>query len=314
MAVMITGAGMVGTQAAKILAESGQKPVLFDVAPSMGNIRRIVGLDAVKVVRGDILEPFQLIEAIQSEKIDRIIHTATFFGLTQGTQERPYPSIKVNIMGTTNVLEAARVLGVKRVVFTSSGQVYTKPSGGTEGEPRSPFFYATAKTACEQLGFNYMDKYKLDFIVIRLNTVFGPWLGPISGAAGKLFQTLVEKALSGKPEVLKENADWPVALRRSMTFTYSKDAAQAAVLACFTSRPKQRVYDINMGKNYSLAQIVAVLNGVCPKSKLQVEENLKVSRPPMSTDISKAREELGYMPAYDMENALRDYVAWLGAT
>jgi nucleoside-diphosphate-sugar epimerase len=313
MTVMITGAGMVGTQAARILLEKGESPVLFDIAPSLDNIERIVGLSKIKLVRGDIMEPFEIMETIQSEKVDRIIHTATLFGLTQGTQQRPYLGIKVNIMGTANVLEAARLLSVKRVVFTSSGQVHSRSSTARGGEPRSPFFYATAKYAAEQLGLNYMDNCSLDFVALRLNTVFGPWRGPISGGAGKLFEELTDKALSGKPEVLEEKAAWPIALRRAMTFTYSKDAAQAAILAAYAENPRQRVYDINMGKSYGLAQIVALLNKAHPSSQLTVKEGGIEERPPMSTDISRAQQELGFQPEFEMEDALKDYLSWLQA-
>ena len=118
MTVLITGAGLVGCQAAQTLVEQGETPVLFDIAPQMDNIRRIVDPDKIIIIKGDLTEPLELMAAIENEKIDRIIHTAAF--MTAAINQRPAMGIKANMMGLLNVLEAARIFGLKRVVFTSS--------------------------------------------------------------------------------------------------------------------------------------------------------------------------------------------------
>ena len=76
MAVLVTGAGLVGSQIAQMLVEMGERPILFDVAPPMDNLRRIVDLSRVKLIKGDILEPFELMKVIKEEGVDRLIHTA----------------------------------------------------------------------------------------------------------------------------------------------------------------------------------------------------------------------------------------------
>ena len=73
MAVMITGAGLVGCQAAQQLVEKGETPVLFDIAPQMDNISRIVDPNKIKIIKGDLTEALEVMAAIENEKIDRII-------------------------------------------------------------------------------------------------------------------------------------------------------------------------------------------------------------------------------------------------
>ena len=121
MAVLITGAGLVGSLTAAKLVEKGERPVLYDVAPPMDHLATMVDLSRVKVVAGDILDLPELLRVIKAENIDRIIHTAGL--LLAGVKARPYTGIKINIDGTVTVLEAARLMDIKRVVFTSSATV-----------------------------------------------------------------------------------------------------------------------------------------------------------------------------------------------
>ena len=176
MAILITGAGLIGCQVAQMLVQRGERPVLFDLAPQMDNVARIVDPGKIKIVRGDITEPLDLISVIEKEKIDRVIHTAAV--MLAEIAERPADGIRVNITGTVNILEAARIMGLKRVVFTSSGVVCfgSVPFMDTESfiedfptrslSGRPPQIYFTTKIACEYLGLNYVDIYNLDFVVV----------------------------------------------------------------------------------------------------------------------------------------------------
>ena len=103
MTVLITGAGLVGCQAAERLVQRGETPVLFDMAPQMDNIKRIVDPNAVKIVKGDLCEPLELMAVVERENIDRIIHTAAF--MTTSNAERPAVGIKANLVGLLNILE-----------------------------------------------------------------------------------------------------------------------------------------------------------------------------------------------------------------
>jgi nucleoside-diphosphate-sugar epimerase len=97
------------------LIEQGERPVIYDLAPPLEHLSTVLDLNKVKVVRGDILDVPDLFHTIEEEGIDCIVHTAGL--LLSGVRTRPYAGVKINIMGTLNVLEAAKVFSLRRVVF-----------------------------------------------------------------------------------------------------------------------------------------------------------------------------------------------------
>ena len=107
MSTLITGAGMVGSLVAAQLLEGGEEPVLFDIAFSTANLEERLGTNAVPMVRGDVTELSELLEAVERYKVDRIIHTAGL--LSSAMNDRPMRGVHVNLMGTTAVLETARL-------------------------------------------------------------------------------------------------------------------------------------------------------------------------------------------------------------
>lgn len=318
MPILVTGAGMIGSQIARLLLERGETPILFDVVPQLDNIGSVVDLSRVKIVRGDVLDPLQLIRVINQEKIDRIIHTAVIFGMTGAMEKEPFPGIRLNIMGTANVLESARLTGVKRVVFTSTSAMYLRPFLGPVGESlpedfpikvitgrsRSP--YATSKLVCEWLGFNYLDNCGIDFVAVRFAGVFGPWKGPLSGVTGYRFRDILTDALAGKSVTLKGEAGW-----HASDTVYSKDAARGAVLACFAEKPRQRVYNISMGKLYSQGDIAQILKRLFPRVEIREAGEGGGFKGMPHQDLSKSESELGYRPEFLMEAALRDFADWI---
>ncbi len=325
MAILITGTGLVGCQAAQILVQRGERPVLFDLAPQMDNISRIADLSKITIVRGDITEPLELINVIKKYEVDRVIHTAAV--MLAEIADRPANGIKANIMGTVNILEAARVMGLKRVVFTSSGVVcfgavpfmeaesFSEdfPTRSLSGRPQQIYF--TTKIACEYLGLNYVDIYKLDLVVVRFAGVFGPWKTRLPGVYGKMMREITEKFVTQERIVLDKNLTWT----GEGDFVYSKDAAYSTVLACFAENPRNKVYNIGMGQGYTDSEVFEILKKLNPQAALQIERGVEehfgtLNGPPLPLmDISKAREELGYEPRYKMEAALKDYSEWLKA-
>src|SRR3990170_7575078 len=163
MTVLVTGAGLIGSQIARLLAGEGERPVVFDMAPQLDALAEIAPLDRLTVARGDIIDPLGLARVIREHGITRILHTAANPLLTVGAQRDPYAAIRVNIVGTVHVLEAARIFGLGRVVVTSSAVLSHYLTGGGDGGdrakeeafPRPATFYAAPKEAVESLALNY---------------------------------------------------------------------------------------------------------------------------------------------------------------
>ena len=273
-------------------------------------------LARVTLVQGDILNPLEIVRVIREAGITRVIHTAANPLLTLGAQRDPYAAIQVNVMGTVNVLEAARLHALERVVVTSSNVLSFYLAGGEddgdtskeEAFPRPTTFYAATKQAVENLGLNYARWCGLDVVAVRFGAVAGPWRGRGGGGPSNIFRDLVERAIRGEEATLPPS---------SMDWVYSKDAAAGAVLAVKARGLKSRVFNISMGRVSSAQEIIDAVKQVIPEARVRIETpagtELSVRQTVRPTDLSRSRGELGYVPKYDLTGAIRDYVAWYRA-
>ena len=202
MAILITGSGLLGSQIARLEVERGELPVVLEIAPQPEALADIVAIKELRLIQGDVLNPLDLARICREEKISRMIHTAANPLLTVGAQKNPYASVQLNIMGTMNVLEAARIFGVERVVFCSSSVLYRYITGGEdrgpllqeEAYPRPSTIYASTKQAAENLGLNYAESFGVDFVAVRFPAVFGPWRGRGGGGPSNLMREMVERS------------------------------------------------------------------------------------------------------------------------
>lgn len=317
MAVLVTGSGLVGSQIARLLVEGGERPVLFDLAPELDAIADIVDPAQLTLVQGDVLNPLDLVRVLRAERITHVIHTAANPLLTVGAQRQPASAIRVNIMGTTNVLEAARAFGVERVVFTSSAVLAHYLVGGRdrddplkeEAYPRPSTFYATTKQAAENLGLCYARWFGVDFVAVRFAAVVGPWRGRGGGGGpSQTFRELIERSLAGREAALP---------RRRTEWLYSKDAAAAVLLALRAKGLESRVFNIGAGRVVSAEDVAAAVRRAVPGARIRIDQPDAVAPAPEMhgpLDLTRARAELGYAPGYDLDAAIDDYVAWYRTT
>ena len=314
MATLIIGAGLVGSQVARILVGQGARPVLMDFAPQRAALGEIVELDKVELVEGDVLRPLKLTEIITAHGITDIVHTVANPMLTVGAQKDPFAAIQLNIMGTVNVLEAARVHKLRRVVVSSSNVLGHFMEGGEakgdlkreEAFPRPTTFYATTKQAIENLGLNYARWCGVDFTAVRYGAVCGPWSGAGGGGPSMIMKEAVNRLLRG------EEATVPSA---GLEWVYSKDAGRGTVLALQARGDlKGRIFNITMGYVCEAADLAAALMAALPGSKVRVETPTAtaVATPQMrhGSDLTLAKNELGYVPQYKMPEAVQDLVNW----
>jgi nucleoside-diphosphate-sugar epimerase len=312
--VLIVGAGLVGSQVTRILVERGEKPVLMDYAPQPDAIGQIVDIGKVILVSGDVLRPLALVKVLKDHAISAIVHTAANPMLTLGAQNDPFSAIQLNIMGTVNVMEAARVQGIKRVVVSSSNVLNHFVEGGDgsndrmreEAFPRPTTFYASTKQAIESLGLNYARWCGIEFAAMRYGAVFGPWGGAGGGGPSNVVREALRRALAGEEASLPAGA---------MEWVYSRDAALGTVLALKAADLGSRVFNITMGKLVPPQELAEALRTVIPGARIKIETPAAtaVSLPDMtaSSDLSRAGSILGYTPQFGLVEALRDMAAWM---
>ncbi|MCC7187001.1 MAG: NAD(P)-dependent oxidoreductase [Acidobacteria bacterium] len=313
MTILIIGAGLVGAQVASILAGDGERPLVMDRQLQRDVLATIVDLDRIDLIEGDVLRPLTLSAAVVRGQIDAIVHTAANPLLTLGAQRNPYAAIELNIMGLANVMEAARIHGIRRVVASSSSVLNRYQSGGEDGGdlskeeavPRPHTFYASTKQAVESIGLNYAKSFGIEFAALRYCPVAGPWSGPGGGGPSGIFRAMLENAVNGREAVVPGTA---------MEWVYSKDAAHAPVLALRAASLGSGVFNITMGRIFRPDELEAELKRAIPGARTRVE-----AQPEGSTwsggdwkpaDISRARKTLGYEPRYPMPRLLADYAAW----
>ncbi|ANA40201.1 NAD-dependent epimerase/dehydratase family protein [Geobacter anodireducens] len=155
MKILVTGgSGFLGSHVADALTEAGHEVSLFDVHPSP-YLR-----EGQSMINGDILDEAAVERAV--EGFDVIYHFAGIADIDECTS-RPVDTVKFNILGTVNLLEAARRAGIQRFVFGSSAYVYSD----------SGYFYRSSKQACESFIENYHELFGLKYTCLRYGSLYG---------------------------------------------------------------------------------------------------------------------------------------------
>ena len=261
-----------------------------------------------------MLRPLSIVDVVRTHGITRIAHTAANPLLTLGAQKEPYAAINLNIMGTVNVLEAARVTGLKRVVVSSSSVLNHYLDGGEddgdfgkeEAFPRPTTFYSATKQAVESLGLNYAKWCGIEFAGLRYGAVFGPWSGAGGGGPSNIIREAMRNALTGKEATVPPGV---------MEWVYSKDAARGTVMALDAKDLGSRVFNITMGAVTTPSEMAEAIKAVVPGAKVKFEARpAPASRCRTATSIAdlwRAKRHLGFEPQFPLKNAVTDMGEWM---
>jgi UDP-glucose 4-epimerase len=312
--ILVTGGtGLVGAYAVGMLLERGERPVVFDIALNE-RLLKVVGVDVSKVtmIRGDMMDLPALISAIRDNEVDRIIHLAAFLG--EEVQRRPYSGVRLNLMGTVNVFEAARLEKVARVIFPSSGTVYLGSIGEglkqiDESIPMNPpSVYAATKASCEFMGRAYAKRYGFEFICLRyVGGLYGPSPTGLKATREIAIQEMVRAAVKGEAAQIA----WPYAPTEIL---YGKDAAKGTVLAVLNDRFKDQLFHIGNGQLVGGEEILAAIKRHFPESKIELVRGgnpMPYPESRLASDFSRSKEQLGYEPDYPIDKAVVDYATTL---
>lgn len=311
MNILITGAGLIGTNAARHAIDAGHKVVLFDLSPNRDYIEKVVGANKAEVVAADMRDLPALLAALEKYGVDTLIATAGLIG--SRVQENSYTGATNNILGTINILEASRLRKLRRVVYVSTFGAYdrskindnvireTHPIGGRN-------LYATTKVCSEHLIHAYEGMYNLDVIIIRPGGVFGRGFYVGGSTVGKVMRDLALNIIKGRPFTIDAKTYGP------NEYVYGKDVGMALYLACQAKNPKQRIYNAGTGVVHGPEELAQVVRELLPNAEIKVSgtSGAEKSRSiPMDISVSKA--ELDYAPRFMLKDALRDYMDELWA-
>lgn len=311
MNVLITGAGLIGTHLAKRIIDGGDTAILFDLAPNRDYIDKIAGEGKANAVAADMRDLPALIQALKQFQVDTMVHTAGLIG--KRVAENTYTGATNNILGTINVLEAARLLGLRRVVYVSTFGVYDRskikePIIREEAATGGHNLYTVTKLCSEHLVHGYTTHHNLDTVIIRPGGVFGRGHYVGGSTVGMVMRDLALGIIKGDPITIDAKVYAP------NEYVYAKDVALALHLACKAENLKQRTYNAGSGVVTGPEDLAQIARELSPKTEVTVSGSSSgAAGKGAPLDLSTSKAELGYAPQFPLTEALRDYMEELWA-
>jgi UDP-glucose 4-epimerase len=306
--VITGGAGFIGTTLAARLADDNEVTLFDNLHRDAFSGSRLASHPNVALVTGDVLDAEALSAVVEGST--HVVHAAAIAGVDT-VLESPVRTMRVNVIGTYNALEAALATTrtVERFVDFSTSEVFgTQAFRVTEGEMRSigsvgeaRWTYAVSKLAGEHMAHAYHAELDLPTVTVHPFNVYGP--GQIGGGAIRAF---IEDALAGRDLVIHGDGS------QIRAWCYVDDMVEALLLCL--EHPSAVGHAFNVGNPrsavtiYDLAQRVKRLTG-CPGAIAfqplhYADVELRIP------DVEKARETLGWSARVELDEGLERTIAW----
>ncbi len=313
MQILVTGgAGFVGSHLVRALIDDGHDVRVLDNL-STGKRQNLTGM-LVELIEGDVAD-WEVVQTAVSN-CDLVFHLAALVSVPQSIKE-PQLNHDSNVTGTFNVFEAARLAGVRRVVYASSAAVYGNLPNlpKKESDPLAPITpYAMAKRFSEQLAAVYAQSYGMEFVGLRYMNIFGPCQDPSSPYSGVL-SIFCRNALAGKQLYIHGDGE------QTRDFVYVADVVQANLLAATTSLESgettpassrgQAVFNIGRGQQTSLNQIIEAIGQILGQPiETEHQESRAGDIRHSVADITLARTKLGFEPKMSIKEGLKTTLEW----
>jgi UDP-glucose 4-epimerase len=307
--VLITGgAGFIGSHLVDRFVRDGYEVRVLDNFSTGRRENLLQVVDEIDLVEGDIQSYERIHTAVRGCEL--VLHHAALPSVPRSIQD-PLTTNASNVVGTLNMLLAARDEGVRRVVFASSSSVYGAAPGLPKRErmavaPISP--YGVTKLAAEGYCRSFYDVYGLETVSLRYFNVFGPRQNPLSQYAA-VIPTFITTALAGSAPVVYGNGE------QSRDFTFVDNAVEANVLAISADGVAGEVFNVACGERISLNEVVDAIREV---TGIDFDVSYDTARPGDVThsvaDVSRARRRLGYEPRVEFREGLARTVEALERT
>ena len=305
---LVTGAaGFIGSNLCEAILNMGYRVRALDDLSTgkQANIDLFLGHPNYTFIKGDIKDFDTCLKACDG--VDYVLNQAAW-GSVPRSLEMPQFYCANNIMGTLNMLEAARQKGVKKFVYASSSSVYGDEPNlpkkeGREGNLLSP--YALTKQCNEEWAKQYTRNYGLATIGLRYFNVFGRRQDP-NGAYAAVIPKFLKQLLAGERPTI--NGDG----QQSRDFTYIENVIEANLKACLAPKEadgeafnvayggREYLNDIYFGLTKALGVDIQPIYG--PDRKGDIKHS--------NADISKARTLLGYDPDWSFQRGIEAAIVW----
>ena len=308
--VLVTGAGgFIGSHVVEALVDRGAAVRAFTRYNSRADVGLLGQLPsktyaAVDVIFGDLRDQQAVREAAKG--VDLILHLGALIAIPY-SYLHPAEVVETNVIGTLNVLLAARDLNIPRVVHTSTSEVYgsalrvpideTHPLQG-----QSP--YSASKIGADKLAESFFCSFELPVVTIRPFNTYGP-----RQSARAVIPTIISQALT-RDHILLGSLD----TRRD--FTFVSDTVEGFLKGALTPGIEGETINLGTGSEVSVSQVAEMVCEIIGKP-VQIEQDAARLRPAKSevmrllSDNSRAKHLMGWQPEVDIHNGLQITIQWI---
>lgn len=308
MKILITGgAGFVGSHLCDKYTKNGDTVLCLDnfMNGSLTNIRQLLNYRNFKLVNGDIRN-FDLLEKITRD-VDFVFHLAAQIHVDRSIVE-PKMTYEVNVLGTQNILEVARMYDVKKVIYASTSEVYgsTLYAPMDEKHPlNAPHPYGASKIAADRMCNAYIETYGMDVCIMRSFNLYGP--KQKDSGYGGVISLFTKRVLNNMPPIIYGNGE------QTRDYTYVDDIVRAYDMILNYKKEIREPINFGMGKEIKIIDLANKIIELCGRrgnvKPVHVEPRPgEVQR--LIADISKAKEIFGWKPNYTIEDGLKKFIDW----
>lgn len=298
--VLVTGgAGFIGSHIATALVDRGDQVIVLDNL-STGRKENLEHLEGrIQFVHGALQDHDVVQDALKG--VDIVFHQAALASVPRSVAA-PLDTHDACVTGTLNLLELARVAGVKRVVYAGSSSAYGDQPFQSKREsdlPRPLSPYAAAKLAGEYYMQAFSTTYGLETVTIRYFNVFGPRQDPNSEYSAVIPKFVTAILRGERPTIYGDGT-------QSRDFTYVDNVVSGNLAAATAPDVAGRVINVACGQQFSLLQLMDSINRVLGTSIQPIFSDQRAGDIKSSlADISLAQQLLGYQPLVTFEEGLR---------
>lgn len=302
VAYLVTGGtGLIGARIVRDLAREKENVVAFDLNLDLELMEHVLTDEErkyVTYVSGNILDYDLLVSACKENHVDTIVHTASMLG----NADKPFLSVEVNTGGMMRVLEAARTLGLKKVVYSSTNSVFPVAETGliaNDARLDPDGLYGCTKAFNELVAEMYYRNYGIDITGIRISSmVFGAFQK--RGVSGSMAAEAIYKPAEGLPGHVPHND--------AVAWVHVDEVSRAHLLACKLQRKPGMagVYNLN-GTVLDFATLITYVKSLIPDAQITMgdqDSGLKN----WNMDMSVTERELGYKPQLSIWDAIKDTI------
>ena len=310
MKILVTGAaGFIGSHVAQRLLERGDEVVALDnFAPNYSRARKEANLaeyadqPRCEFIDADIRNADYLRGLFAYHRFDRVMHLAAMGNVRYSIEHAP-EYVAVNILGTVNLLEAARLSSTRHFIFASTSSVYgnadvipfveTAPAV----KPLAP--YPATKIACEVMAHTYHVAFGLKCIGLRFFNVYGP-----RGRPDMMPYVFAEKISAGQPIRVFDRG------RPQRDWTYIDDIV-SGVIAAIDADCDYEIFNLGRGEPIGLSRFIAIIEQLVGRPAIIEHAPLPPTEPMITyANVDKAVRLLGYHPRTSIDEGLARFYEW----